>query len=93
MAAIHSDEFKRDAVRIALTSFLTRRQVASDLGIGLSTRGKWVRAVSEEVKVPAQDAALLRDNERLRKEKRILRDLQGSANSPGDCLPAAIGRC
>ena len=57
MAAIHSDEFKRDAVRIALTSGLTRRQVASDLGIGLSTLGKWVRAVSEEAKVPAQDSA------------------------------------
>ena len=52
MAAIYSDEFKRDAVRIALTSGLTRRQVASDLGIGLSTLGKWVRAVSEEAKVP-----------------------------------------
>lgn len=60
MAAIHSDEFKRDAVRIALTSGLTRRQVASDLGIGLSTLGKWVRAVSEEAKVPAQDAELSR---------------------------------
>jgi len=33
MATIHSDGFKRDAVRIALTSGLTRRQVASDLGI------------------------------------------------------------
>ena len=32
MAAIHSDAFKRDAVRIALTSGLTRRQVASDFG-------------------------------------------------------------
>lgn len=74
MAAIHSDEFKRDAVRIALTSGLTRRQVASDLGIGLSTLGKWVRAVSEEAKVPAQDAELLRENERLRKENRILRE-------------------
>ena len=74
MAAIHSDGFKRDAVRIALTSGLTRRQVASDLGIGLSTLGKWVRAVSEEAKVPAQDAELLRENERLRKENRILRE-------------------
>jgi transposase len=46
MAAIHSDEFKRAAVRIALTSGLTRRQVAS----------------------------LLRENERLRKENRILRE-------------------
>ena len=74
MAAIHGDAFKRDAVRIALTSGLTRRQVASDLGIGLSTPGKWVRAVSEEAKVPAQDAELLRENDRLRKENRILRE-------------------
>jgi len=75
MAVIHSDEFKRDAVRIAQTSGLTRRQVASDLGIGHSTLGKWARMFSEEAKVPAQDAELLRENERLRKENRILRDL------------------
>ena len=55
MAAIHSDEFKRDAVRIAQTSGLTRRQVASDLGIGHSTLGKGGRVFSEEAKVPAQD--------------------------------------
>ena len=73
MAAVHSDEFKRDAVRIALTSGLTRRQGAPDLAIGLSTLGKWVRAVSEEAKVPAQDAKLWLENERLRKENRILR--------------------
>jgi len=74
MAAIHSDEFKRDAVRIGLTSGLMRRQVTSDLGVGHSTLGKWVRAVSEEAKVPAQDVELLRGNERLRKENRILRE-------------------
>ena len=74
MAAIHSGEFKRDAVRIGLTSGLTRRQVASDLGVGHSTLGKWVRAVSEESKLPTQDAELLRENERLRKENRILRE-------------------
>ena len=39
-----------------------------------STLGKWVRAVSEEAKVPAQDAKLLRENERLRKENRILKE-------------------
>jgi transposase len=64
MAAIHSDEFKRDAVRIALTSGLTRRQVAADLGVGHSTLGKWIRVFSEESKAPAQDAELLRENER-----------------------------
>lgn len=47
MAAIHSDNFKRDAVGIAKTGDLTRRQFASDLGIGHSTPGKWVRMFSE----------------------------------------------
>lgn len=74
MAAIHSDEFKPDAVRIALTSILTRRQVASDLGVGHSTLGKWFRMICEEFKVPAQDAELRRENDRLRKENRILRE-------------------
>jgi transposase len=32
MAALHTDDFRREAVRIALTSGLTRRQVAADLG-------------------------------------------------------------
>jgi transposase len=74
MAARHSDEFKRDAVRIALTSGLTTRQVASDLGIGLSTLGKWARAIADEAKAPAQDAGLLRETERLRKETLILKE-------------------
>ena len=42
MADGHTDEFCREAVRIALTSGLTRKQVASDLGIGFSTLAKWI---------------------------------------------------
>lgn len=38
----HTEEFKQEAVRIALTSGLPRDRVASDLGIGKSTLGKWV---------------------------------------------------
>ena len=30
----HSEEFKREAVRIALSSRLPRERVASDLGVG-----------------------------------------------------------
>ncbi len=41
MAKKHTDEFRRDAVRIATTSGLTRPQIASDLEVGLSTLNKW----------------------------------------------------
>ena len=75
MAAIHSDGFKHDAVRIAQTSGLTKRQVASDLGVGLSTLNKWVKMVSDEAGPPDPDQNLLRENERLRRENRILKDL------------------
>ena len=37
MGLKRTDEFRRDAVRIALTSGLTRKQVADDLGVGMST--------------------------------------------------------
>jgi transposase len=43
MATRYTDEFLRDAVRIATTSGLTRPQVSSDLGVGLSTLNKWVQ--------------------------------------------------
>ena len=72
MAAIHSDEFKRDAVRIATTSGLTRRQFASDLGIGFSTLNKWVKMVFDEAGPPDPDQNLMRENERLRRENRVL---------------------
>jgi transposase len=43
MSRNYTDEFRRDAVRIATTSGLTRPQVSSDLGVGLSTLNKWVQ--------------------------------------------------
>jgi len=41
MGPKRTDEFRKDAVRIALTSGLTRKQVADDLGVGMSTLNKW----------------------------------------------------
>ncbi len=35
-----TNEFRHDAVRIALTSGLARKQVADDLGLGMSTLNK-----------------------------------------------------
>ena len=43
MAIRYTDEFRRDAVRIAQSSGLTRPKIASDLGVGLSTLNKWVQ--------------------------------------------------
>ena len=39
-----TEEFRSEAVRIALTSGLSHKQVAADLGIGLSTLGKWINS-------------------------------------------------
>ena len=44
MGLKRTDEFRKDAVRIALTSGLTRKQVADDLGVGMSTLNKWIVA-------------------------------------------------
>ncbi len=43
MAKRYTDAFRHDAVRIATTSGLTRPQLSSDLGVGLSTLNKWVQ--------------------------------------------------
>ncbi len=47
MGLKRTDEFRKDAVRIALSSGLTRRQVADDLGVGMSTLNKWITAARQ----------------------------------------------
>jgi transposase len=61
-------------VRIALTSGLPRYRVASDLGIGKSTLGKWVSQYRPPALVAGPQADLARENERLRLENRVLRE-------------------
>ena len=72
MAHRHTDEFRREAVRIALTSGLTRKQVASDLGVGFSTLSKWIQKSRPDDLPPPVDLDLGQENERLRKENRLL---------------------
>ena len=74
MGTGRTDEFRRDSVRIALTSGLSRRQVAEDLGVGLSTLNKWVNAHRDTDVVSAEDRELAQENERLRREIRILKE-------------------
>ena len=74
MGTGRTDEFRKEAVRIALTSGLSRRQVADDLGVGFSTLNKWVSAHRGTDVVSAEDRDLARENERLRREVRILKE-------------------
>ena len=74
MGLKRTDEFRQDAVRIALTSGLTRKEVASDLGVGLSTLNKWVTAHRDTDVVSKEDMSLAQENERLRREVRVLKE-------------------
>ena len=74
MGLKRTDEFRADAVRIALTSGLTRKQVADDLGVGMSTLNKWIMAYRDTDVVSKEDLDLAEENERLRREIRLLKE-------------------
>ncbi len=57
----HSSDFKREAVKLALTSGLPREAVAADLGIGKSTLGKWIKpSIGGTRKTPVSPWEVLR---------------------------------
>jgi len=58
MGLKRTDEFRKDAVRIALTSGLTRKQVADDLGVGMSTLNKWITQHRDTDVVSKEDLGL-----------------------------------
>ena len=74
MGLQRTDEFRQDAVRIALTSGLTRKQVADDLGVGMSTLNKWITAHRDTDIISKEDLDLAQENERLRREIRLLKE-------------------
>jgi len=76
-------EFEDEAVRLVRTSGRTQREVAEDLGVGLSTLVRWIgRSRDREMAAPdmahREDAVaelkrLRRENEILRQERDILK--------------------
>lgn len=74
MGLKRTDEFRQNAVRIALTSGLTRKQVADDLGVGMSTLNKWITTHRDTDVVSKEYLDLARENERLRREVRLLKE-------------------
>jgi transposase len=61
-------------VRIALTSGLTRKQVADDLGVGMSALNKWITAHRDTDVVLKEDLSPAQENDQLRRESRILKE-------------------
>ena len=74
MAHTRTNEFRDEAVRMALTSGLSRKQVAADLGVGLSTLNKWVSTRRDTELVSKADLDLAEENERLRREVPLLKE-------------------
>ena len=74
MGLKRTDEFRQHAVRIALTGGLTRKQVADELGVGMSTLNKWITAYRDTDVVSKEDLDLAEENERLRREIRLLKE-------------------
>ena len=61
-------------MRIALTSGLARKQVADDLGVGMSTLNQWITGHRDTDVVSKEDLDLAKENERLRREIRLLKE-------------------
>lgn len=74
MGSKQTPEFRQEVVRVALTSGLSRKQVASDFGIGFSTLGRWLKEGRDQVLRPEPASDLMVENTRLRKEVRLLRE-------------------
>ena len=72
MGLIRRDEYWQDAVLIALNSGLSRKQVAADPRVGMSTLNKWINVRRNSDLVPKEDLSFAQENERLRRENHIL---------------------
>ena len=66
-------EFRRESVRLALTSGRTRREIAEDLGIGLSTLTRWLGQQRDAVELSEAPVDLHAELKRLRRENAVLK--------------------
>jgi transposase len=99
MVQVFGDEFRRETVRLARTSGLSRERIAADLRIGKSTLAKWIQldsklGVQSGGKGPSAAPVvfdLLKKNELLRHESRLLREETDIVKKATQCfkrLPA-----
>ncbi len=69
MSSRSTKEFRAEAVRVALTSGLPRKQVAADFGIGFSTLIRWIQQDRRNPENPTVRSDLERKIAELRKER------------------------
>lgn len=74
MAQKPTPDFRAEAVRVALTSGLPRKQVAADFGIGFSTLSRWIQQDRRNPEKSSAQSDLEREIAELRKENRMLRE-------------------
>lgn len=67
------DAFRREAVRILATSGRTIKQVAGDLGIGVSSLGAWKRKLDRTELMAGPHEDVEKELLRLRRESELLR--------------------
>jgi transposase len=76
-----SEEFRREAVRLASDPKRSVRQLSAELGVSVTTLRNWLRTVPQEKPTSAgrilsleeQLRRALKENERLREEREILK--------------------
>ncbi len=75
-ATFHEAIFEDEAVRLVGTSGRTQREIAEDLGVGLSTLVRWISRSRDRLAEPpdqAPQADMATELKRLRRENEILR--------------------
>lgn len=82
----YSEEFKEEAVKLALDGSVSRAQVARELGVNVNSLAGWILqyedehggSVGRKNETPEQENRRLRkENERLRMERDILKKAVG----------------
>ena len=74
MGIRRTEEFRNEVVHKDLTSGLLLKQISDDIGIGLSTLGKWVAARKHDELMSGSHDDKDIELARLRKENRMLRE-------------------
>ena len=88
MAQQPTPEFRAEAVCVALTSGLPRKQVAADFGVGFSTLSRWIQQDRRNPEKPCARTDLEREVAELRKENRILREEREFLKNRSGLVPA-----